>query len=400
MALNLDTLRLSATVTAQGISAPDYQTVLKTLTGYFRQIYGADAYLEPDSKDGQMVALVALSIHDANNTAIQVYNSFSPSTGRAAALSSNVKINGITRKMATKSTVDLTITGNAGTTITNGSVKDSNGITWLLPEIVNIGISGTVIVTATCAVNGAIAALPKTIKVINTPTRGWSSVTNDTAATVGRSAETDAELRTRQAQSVALPAITPFDALDGALANVTGVTRHKLYENDTADPDDNGMPAHSISAIVDGGDATEIARTIRNKKTPGVPTYGKIAIDIPNAYGAMQTIYFSRPTNVPLYVAVELQALTGYTSSVGIEIQESITKYINGLGIGESLLLSRLYSPANLTAGTDNSNNQYYDILSLKIGLSNSSLSTSNITIAYDCLASCVIDNVTIKVTS
>ncbi|MEG2567126.1 MAG: baseplate J/gp47 family protein, partial [Acinetobacter sp.] len=144
MALNLDTLGLSATVTAQGISAPDYQTVLKTLTGYFRQIYGADAYLEPDSKDGQMVALVALSIHDANNTAIQVYNSFSPSTGRAAALSSNVKINGITRKMATKSTVDLTITGNAGTTITNGSVKDSNGITWLLPEIVNIGISGTV----------------------------------------------------------------------------------------------------------------------------------------------------------------------------------------------------------------------------------------------------------------
>jgi uncharacterized phage protein gp47/JayE len=207
-------------------------------------------------------------------------------------------------------------------------------------------------------------------------------------------------LRTRQAQSVALPAITPFEALDGALANVTGVTRHKLYENDTGASDDNGLPAHSISAIVDGGDATEIARTIRNKKTPGVPTYGKSAIDIPSAYGTMQTIYFSRPTNVPIYVAVELQALTGYTSSVGIEIQESITKYINGLGIGESLLLSRLYSPANLTAGTDNSNNQYYDILSLKIGLGNSSLSTSNITIAYDSLASCVIDNVTIKVTS
>ena len=51
MALNLDTLGLSATVTAQGISAPDYQTILDTLTSYFRQIYGSDAYLEPDSKD-------------------------------------------------------------------------------------------------------------------------------------------------------------------------------------------------------------------------------------------------------------------------------------------------------------------------------------------------------------
>jgi hypothetical protein len=96
MALNLDTLGLSATVTAEGISAPDYQTILDTLTSYFQQIYGSDAYLEPDSKDGQMVALVALAIHDANNTAISVYNCFSPRR-RGAALTSNVKINGIAR---------------------------------------------------------------------------------------------------------------------------------------------------------------------------------------------------------------------------------------------------------------------------------------------------------------
>lgn len=44
----------------------------------FRQIYGTDAYLEPDSKDGQLISLVALAIHDANNAAIATYNSFSP----------------------------------------------------------------------------------------------------------------------------------------------------------------------------------------------------------------------------------------------------------------------------------------------------------------------------------
>ncbi len=52
MALDLDTLGLSATVTASGISAPDYQTILSTITSYFQQIYGTDAYLDPDSKDG------------------------------------------------------------------------------------------------------------------------------------------------------------------------------------------------------------------------------------------------------------------------------------------------------------------------------------------------------------
>lgn len=399
MALNLDTLGLSATVTAQGISAPDYQTVLKTLTGYFRQIYGADAYLEPDSKDGQMVALVALSIHDANNTAIQVYNSFSPSTGRAAALSSNVKINGITRKMATKSTVDLTITGNAGTTITNGSVKDSNGITWLLPEIVNIGISGTVIVTATCAVNGAIAALPKTIKVINTPTRGWSSVTNDAAATVGRSAETDAELRTRQAQSVALPSITPFEGVDGAIANVTGVTRYKLYENDTGATDSNGLPPHSISAIVDGGDITEIAQTIRGNKGQGTSTYGTTSVTVPDTYGNPHVISFSRSTDVPIFVAITLKVFTGYTSQIGEQIKQSVADYINGLTIGDDVLLSRIYSPANLGV-VSGGNARYYDIIDLLIGKSSGSAAASNIDIAYDASASCSTANISITVTS
>lgn len=48
MALDLESLGLSATVTAEGISAPDYQTILSTVTGYFQQIYGSDAYIDPD----------------------------------------------------------------------------------------------------------------------------------------------------------------------------------------------------------------------------------------------------------------------------------------------------------------------------------------------------------------
>ncbi|WHS97777.1 MAG: hypothetical protein LZT29_00654 [Pantoea stewartii] len=271
MALNLDTLGLSATVTAQGISAPAYQTILTTITGYFQQIYGTDAYLDPDSKDGQMVALVSLAIHDANNTAIAVYNSFSPSTGMTDALSRNVKINGISRRAATNSTADLTLVGTAGTTITNGSVKDANGIIWNLPASVTIGPGGTVTATSTCSVSGAVAAVAGSVSKINTPTRGWLSVTNVSAATVGSAAETDSELRIRQRQSVALPSLTPFAALDGAIANVTGVTRHKLYENDTGSQDANGLPAHSVAAIVDGGDINAIAQVIQGKRDRASP---------------------------------------------------------------------------------------------------------------------------------
>ncbi|EAA5377330.1 hypothetical protein ABN12_000932 [Salmonella enterica subsp. enterica serovar Mississippi] len=397
MALNLDTLGLSATVTAEGISAPDYQTILDTLTSYFQQIYGSDAYLEPDSKDGQMVALVALAIHDANNTAISVYNCFSPVTGYGAALTSNVKINGIARKGATNSTVDLLLTGTAGTAITNGTVKDTNNVIWRLPASVVIGVDGAVTVTAICSNSGAVAALAGTITTINTPTRGWTSVTNPAAATVGAPAETDAELRIRQGQSVAIPSITPFEGVDGAIANIAGVTRHKLYENDTGKTDGNGLPPHSISAIVDGGDVTEIARTIRGNKGQGVRTWGKTSVTVPDKYGNPHIISFSRPTDVPVYGKITLKVFAGYTSQIGVQIQQAVADYINRLMIGDQVLLSRIYSPANLGV-VSGGNARYYDIQELLIGKSPEAVAAANINIAYDESASCKPENIIITV--
>ncbi|QCT20849.1 hypothetical protein FEM41_14945 [Jejubacter calystegiae] len=399
MALNLDTLGLSATVTADGISAPDYQTVLSKITDYFRQIYGSDAYLEPDSKDGQLVALVALAIHDANNTAVSVYNSFSPSTALTDALTKNVKINGIVRHGTTNSTVDVTLSGEVGTVITNGSVKDINGMVWNLPATVAIDTDGSATVTATCATSGAVAAMVGSVNLINTPTRGWISVTNHTAATVGSDAETDAELRRRQHQSVAIPSITPFEAVDGALANVAGVSRHKLYENDTGRTDENGLPPHSISAIVEGGDVEEIAQTIRGKKGQGVSTYGKTTVQVPDIYGNPHSISFSRPSDVPVYVSLTLEPFTGYTTQIGEEIRQAVADYINSLAIGESVKLSRVYSPANLGV-VSGGNARYYDINELLIGKSAGSVAAANIAIAYDESASCDTDNIKITVTS
>ncbi|THI61988.1 hypothetical protein E9151_07805 [Klebsiella pneumoniae] len=399
MSLDLDTLGLSATVTAEGISAPDYQTVLDTITGYFQQIYGSDAYLEPDSKDGQLVALVALAIHDANNTAISVYRSFSPATALGDALTSNVKINGITRRAATNSTVDLLLTGTVGTTITNGSVRDTNGVVWNLPATVVIGSDGTVVATTTCANSGAVAAVAGSVNGINTPTRGWASVTNPLAATVGVAAETDAELRVRQSQSVALASLTPFDAVDGAIANVEGVTRHKLFENDTETTDANGLPEHSISAVVEGGDATEIANTIRSVKGQGVSTYGTTAVVVTDKYGNPYTIRFSRPVDVPVYVSITLKALTGYTSDIGDEMKAAVASYINSLAIGDGVLLSRVYSPANLGV-VSGGNARYYDIMELLIGRSAESVAAANVTVVYDEAVSCSVENIEITVTA
>lgn len=396
MSLNLDTLGLSATVTPQGISAPDYQTILNTLTGYFQQIYGSDVYLDPDSKDGQLLALWALSIHDANNATIAAYNSFSPATAQGNALSSNVKINGIAREKTTRSTVDVALVGQVGTTITNGSVKDDNGVIWDLPASVSLNVHGQALVTAVCTVDGAILAAPNTITIMNTPTRGWQSVTNPGSAAVGQPVETDSQLRQRQQQSVALPSRTVLSGIMGAVATLDGVARYRGYENDTDQTDANGLPSHSISLVVDGGDAMAIAKTLSLKKTPGAGTYGTTTEIVADDYGITHPIHFFRPTEEEIYVHIQLKALQGYTSAIGDRIKQRIVDYINALGIGETVYLTRLYLPANLSCedGGDT-----FDLLSLTIGKSAGSVGGANITIPFNAVAHSSLANVVIEVT-
>ncbi|MDT6962899.1 baseplate J/gp47 family protein [Cupriavidus sp. SZY C1] len=322
------------TIDASGITAPTYADVLDYLKGKFRGIYGPDTYLEEDSQDGQLLAVFADSINDANAVAVAIYRSFSPATAQDDALSSNVKINGIGRKAASFSTVDLLIVGQAGTTITNGVATDANKNKWTLPATVTIPPSGQITVTATCISIGAISAAAGTISQIGTPTLGWQTVTNPDDAAEGSPVEKDAALRQRQTVSTALPSLTVLDGIIGTVWNVAGVTRVRAYENDSATTDANGLPPHSISLVVEGGDSTDIANAIAKKKTPGSPTYGTTAVSVQDIYGRPITIRFFRPSTAAITVAVSLKALTAYTTAVGDAIKQAVSDYVNGVAIG------------------------------------------------------------------
>lgn len=395
--LNLDALGLAATVTDSGISAPDYQTILSQLTGYFRQIYGPDSYLEPDSKDGQMIAIYALAIHDANNAVIAAYNSFSPNTSTGAALSNMVAINGITRHASGYSQADVLLTGQVGTVIIHGSVRDRNGQTWRLPERVTFDTHGEARVTAVCTAPGNITADTGDISDIATPTRGWQTVTNPTVATPGRPVEQDSELRVRQRKSVALPSRTVLDGIQGAVSLIPGVVRLRGFENDTGETDKNGLPAHAIAVIVDGGDINAIAQTIALKKTPGAGTYGDTVVKVNDSYGLPKNIHFFRPQAVNVTVEITLTAFTGYTTLTGDKIRSAVAAYINQQLIGDNLYLARLYLPANLSGDEEGLT---YDIVAIKIGRSVQAVKEENLRVAFNEAVSCTTDDVRLVVTS
>lgn len=385
----------SPTIDASGITAPDYSTILEWLQGQYRGIFGADVYLGNDSQDGQFLGIVAAAINDSNMAVIEAWNSAGPATAQGEALSSRVKINGISRAVATNSQVTLTLIGQAGTVITDGVVSDANKNRWLLPSPVVIPPAGSISVTATAQEVGAIAAPAGTVTTISTPTRGWQSVTNPAAASTGAPVETDEQLRARQAQSVALPSLTVLGGILGAVQAVSGVTRAAIYENDTDSTDSNGLPPHSIAVVAKGGDAPQIAAAIMNKKTPGTYTHGTTMVVVPDTIGIPHTIRYFQPTDAPMAVEVRLRALSGYTTAVAAAIQTAVAEHINALGIGQDVNLARLYLPAQLGGAGQSST---FEVLTVKAAAKPGTPAASDVVVAFNALASCTTADVFVVV--
>lgn len=344
-------------ITAAGAVVPSYADVLAQLRNSYWSIFGTDAQLTPDTQDGQLLAVFAQAITDANNGALAAYNARSPATAQGAGLSGVVKINGLQREAASNSQVVVTIVGVAGTIITGGIVGDglSLGTQWALPPAVTIPIGGSIDVTATCTSLGATSAGVGTITQIITPTLGWQSVTNAGTATLGSPVETDATLRQRQSASTSLPAQTPVESIYAAIANIAGVSRVAVFENDTDTVNADGIPSHSIAAVALGGDAMAIATAIATQKPPGTGTAGSVTEVVLDQNGVPNTIRYYPLTLVTITVHITIKALTNYVSTTGLALAASIAAFISDFDIGEDSYLNRLWAPANLNgdAATD-----------------------------------------------
>ena len=394
MALTIDAIETMAAaltpyIDDTGLHVPEYSDIKSTLESAWQGIYGEDIYLEPDSQDGQLIAVFALALLDTFQAFEQVYQGFSPSTASGETLSRVVKINGIRRQAGSFSTADVTITGTAGTTITGGIVEDVAGQKWNLPASVVIPSGGQIVVTATAQDEGEITAQAGQITKIATPTRGWQSVTNAAAATVGAATETDSALRQRQAYSVALPSSTILEGTLGAVLSVEGVTKATIYENDTNSTDANGIPAHSISVVAQGGDATEIATAIWLKKTPGCGTYGTTSEVITDSNGITTTINFYRPTISTIQATVTIAPEAGYVAVTAQAIQQAVADYVNALAIGADVSIARTTAAA-IMAGPA------YDVSSVIMGKNGGAQSASNVVIPFNGLATCDPDDVTV----
>jgi hypothetical protein len=132
------------------------------------------------------------------------------------------------------------------------------------------------------------------------------ALTVATPATVtGTVEETDIQLKVRRAQSFYLQAVGPGPAIRAALLAIADVVDAYVAENDTGS-DADGVPAHGIWVIVNGGTADEIAQAIASKKAPGCDMAGAVTHNVVLPQGNTFTAKWDTALSQPLFIQATL----------------------------------------------------------------------------------------------
>lgn len=185
-----------------------------------------------------------------------------------------------------------------------------------------------------CDIVGKISAPSYSLTEIQTPIQGWSSVNNVTGATVGTELETDVELRDRQRKSLTIAGSGTDPAIEARLLQITGVTAAKV----TSDRD-----AHTINALVLGGDDQDIAKTLQLVRPAGIKLIGNTEKVVIDKNGVEHSIAFTRPTKIWISVQVDITKNDSFKTGSAAAIKTKILSYINSTGVAKAVTYQALF---------------------------------------------------------
>jgi hypothetical protein len=306
-------------LTAIGLETASYSELYDTLSTGFQTIFG-NVNLGSTTPDGQLVNIFIQMLQDAQDLMQSVNSSFDPDQAFGVILDQRVALNGIQRLAGTYTTTNITIVtsqalnlyGLDQTTQPVYTVSDNSGNQWQLITSQTVSGAGTYVYLFQAATTGAVSTTPNTITTPVTVVLGVVSVNNPTTyATLGINEETDAQLKLRRQQSIALSSQGFAAGLQAALKNINGVTDAFVYENYTGATNGDGVPAHSIWVIVSGGTASDIANAIYSKRNAGCGMFGAQSFQITQADGSPFLIYWDDVVPQDLYIKFDASSLDG-----------------------------------------------------------------------------------------
>lgn len=315
-------------VRPEGFVVKPLDVILTEQQDLARSKFGEGIRVNPSSKLGQYIGAAAERESEIWDLAQAVYAARDPDQAQGAALEIACALTGAYRAAARRSTVVATLGGVAGTVIPVGKVASvtGTGVRFRTLAEYTIGGGGTVAANLEAENTGALLAPAGTLTVIETPVAGWNTVTNAADAVPGAAVETDPALRAKRVLTLAKSGSATLAAIVAEVATVADVTTVIGFENDTAGVVD-GMPAHSIEILVQGGDQDAIATAIWESKAGGIQSHGTTTRTVVDAAGVSHSVKFTRPTEVEVYVGVGLSKDATYPVDGDAQVKAALVAY-------------------------------------------------------------------------
>lgn len=375
-------------VTDEGFVAKTLEVIRSEIEDEIRATFGDDTNTSSASVMGQLIGIMATKLREVWELAEAAYGGQYPDSAISRSLTMLAALTGTQRRAATKGTVECTVNVNPGTYLPGALIASVSGY----PDrrFVNVdtvtnsgGVAANVTdITFECEEAGVVLANAGTLTVIAQAAVGWNSVTNPADATAGEVEETDVELRTRRELELASAGSTTADAIrSDILRLVTGVISCTVLENDTDDTDGNGLPPHSVEAIVlgpDGYDADDdqaVADQIWATKAGGIQAYGSTSKTVTDSQGFTHTVKFTRPTDKNVYLEFDL-TVDDDTYAGDTAFKEAVVAFgDDAYGGGDDVIRARLIAAAFDVAGVE-------DVAGLRLGFAVLPVGTANLAIA------------------
>lgn len=383
-------------LTEKGFVRRTYDEILNDKIQRAKELFGADIDTSDQSVLGKYLRINAYDQAIASEETEAVYYSSKPNTASGQSLDRLMPIGGLSRNPATAAVFSVTIHGTAGYVIPVGFLVGTEAdVTFYTASEATIGEDGTCTVNVECTQTGTIGNVGAgAINSIVNPDASITAVAGVECITPGTDDESDTALRERFKLAMTGSGGCSENAIRAALLRIPTVQYAAVVSNDDSAADEEGRPAHSFECYVQGGDdyEQEIAQAIFSMRPVGIQTVGDKAVTVIDACGNEKVVRYSETPSVPVTVRTTIKTGTSFPSEGAALIEANITGYINGLGVGNSLVLSAIYGHIYSITGV-------LEVVSLELSTDGgSSFTTNNVTVPKYGVVIC--NDVTVEVTA
>lgn len=382
-------------VTSSGFVVETIDTLVAALNAAWRSVFGDAINVDPQSRDGQEIGIIAEPIAEVWAAGEAISQLFNPSGATDQGLDNLAAITGTIRTPASKSIVTLVLTGTPTTvvgvgkiasvlgtlakfattgSVTIGAVSDwlattsyslgqraKNGGTQRIYQVITPGISagaggptstsaditdgtvhwrylgdgtGAIDSPALATVTGPVQGYSGTITTIDTAVGGWLGVNNVLDAAPGNDVMGNPGLRKKRLDELGGQGVSALPAIRAAILRVAGVTTCVIFENTTDGTVDTVSP-HAFEALVEGGADADILNAIGKNRPTGIQSVGSTSGSVVDVAGLSRTEKFSRPTTLNVYVTVAVtKDPTTYPSDGDSRIKDVIVAIGNQNPVG------------------------------------------------------------------